>query len=165
MLATAEIPLWIFPCDALIRASGDTRFLFRFNAARLPVTAALVLAGIHLFGVQGAIGAGIVSELLARVMLLARGRRYLQVGVRHLVDWRALARIAASAGLAVLPTLALRFVLPGGPRLLIASVLLYSAAYFTVRALLGRSAAASREPDRSLFAPLGIQYQGPGSGG
>jgi O-antigen/teichoic acid export membrane protein len=157
MLATAEIPLWIFPCDALIRASGDTRFLFRFNAARLPVTAVLVVVGIHFFGLQGAIGAGIVSELLARAALLARGRRYLQVGMRHLLDWRALARIALSASLAALPTIALRLVLPKGPGLLIASVLLYSAAYFTARALLGRSA-ISRNPiqnraDKLIHAP------------
>src|SRR6185295_11497533 len=31
LLATCEIPLWILPCDALLRAAGDTRFLFWFN--------------------------------------------------------------------------------------------------------------------------------------
>ncbi|TMA73345.1 MAG: hypothetical protein E6J67_16715, partial [Deltaproteobacteria bacterium] len=146
MLATAEIPLWIFPCDAVLRASGDTRFLFRFNAVRLLVTAVLVLAGIRLFGIQGAIGAGILAESLGCAVLLSRARRHLRVATRDLVDWRALARIGTCAALAIVPALALRFVLPGGPRLLIASVLLYSAAYFTVRAVLGRSAVATTAP-------------------
>ena len=146
MLATAEIPLWIFPCDAVLRASGDTRFLFRFNAVRLLVTAVLVLAGIRLLGIQGAIGAAIVAESLGCAVLLSRARRYLRVSTRDLVDWRALVRIATCAALAVVPALALRFVLPGGPQLLIASVLVYSAAYFTVRAVLGRSAVATTAP-------------------
>ncbi len=50
LLATVEIPLWILPCDALLRAAGDTRFLFGFNAARIVLTAACVLSGIHFFG-------------------------------------------------------------------------------------------------------------------
>src|SRR5438094_628169 len=146
MLATAEIPLWIFPCDAVLRASGDTRFLFRFNAVRLLVTAVLVLAGIRLLGIQGAIGAAIVAESLGCAVLLSRAGRYLRVSTRDLVDWRAPVRIATCAALAVVPALALRFVLPGGPQLLIASVLVYSAAYFTVRAVLGRSAVATTAP-------------------
>src|SRR5439155_26159756 len=108
MLATAEIPLWIFPCDAVLRASGDTRFLFRFNAVRLLVTAVLVLAGIRLLGIQGAIGAAIVAESLGCAVLLSRAGRYLRVSTRDLVDWRALVRIATCAALAVVPALALR---------------------------------------------------------
>jgi len=62
LLATVEIPLWVLPIDALLRAAGDTRFLFAFNGARIAVTAALVLGGIHAFGLPGAIGGGILSE-------------------------------------------------------------------------------------------------------
>ena len=43
MLATLEIPLWILPLDALLRAAGETRFLFAFNVARIAMTAVLVL--------------------------------------------------------------------------------------------------------------------------
>ena len=145
MLATAEIPLWIFPCDAVLRASGDTRFLFRFNAIRLLVTAMLVVTGIRLFGIQGAIGAGIVSELLSCAALLTRARRCLQVAVRDLLDWRALVHIAVCAALAAVPALALRFVVPDGPRRMIAFVVLYAIAYFTLRALFPRSAAATSQ--------------------
>ena len=106
----------------------------------------LVLAGIRLLGIQGAIGAAIVAESLGCAVLLSRAGRYLRVSTRDLVDWRALVRIATCAALAVVPALALRFVLPGGPQLLIASVLVYSAAYFTVRAVLGRSAVATTAP-------------------
>jgi O-antigen/teichoic acid export membrane protein len=134
MLATAEIPLWIFPCDAVLRASGDTRFLFAFNAVRLLVTGVLVVAGIRLLGVPGAILAGIVSEALSCAGLLARARRHLDARLRDLLDPAALARLAIPALLAAVPALALRWVIVDRVMLLIASVPVYSAAYFAARA-------------------------------
>jgi O-antigen/teichoic acid export membrane protein len=103
LLATLEIPLWILPCDALLRAAGDTRFLFVFNAVRIALTAVLVLGGIHLFGLSGAIAGGILSEALARVGMLARARRFLDIDWVELLDLPTLGRIALAAVLAAVP--------------------------------------------------------------
>ena len=79
MLATVEIPLWILPLDALLRAAGDTRFLFAVQRRahrrhrRLWCSAASTASAC-----PGAIAGGIVSETLARVGMMARGRRFLQ---------------------------------------------------------------------------------------
>ena len=40
LLATFEIPLWVLPVDALLRAAGDTRFLFAWYGARIAITVA-----------------------------------------------------------------------------------------------------------------------------
>ncbi|HEY2029865.1 MAG TPA: lipopolysaccharide biosynthesis protein [Myxococcales bacterium] len=152
VLATAEIPFWILPCDAVLRAYGDTRFLFGFSAVRLGVTALLVVAGVHWFGVAGAIGAGIASEIFGVSVLFARARQHLQARASELLDWRGLARSAAAAAFAALPGLALRFVLPPGKLLVALSVLLYVPIYFTARMKLAR-----REPvmPLPLVASLG----------
>src|SRR6185312_11582960 len=41
MLVTVEMPLWILPVDPLLRAAGETRFMFALNFARIVVTAGL----------------------------------------------------------------------------------------------------------------------------
>jgi len=138
VLATVEIPFWILPCDAVLRAYGDTRFLFGFSAVRLCVTALFVVAGVHWFGVPGAIAAGIASEVFGVSVLFVRARRHLQARFGELFDWRGLARSAAAAALAALPGLALRFVLPQGKLLVALSVLLYVPTYFALRMKLGR---------------------------
>jgi O-antigen/teichoic acid export membrane protein len=110
MLATAEIPLWVLPLDALLRAAGATRFLFIFNCVRIVFTAALVLGGIHTFGLPGAIAGGIVSEGLARVGMMARGRRFLGVSWERMCDWGALGRTTAAAAVACAPAWGVRLV-------------------------------------------------------
>src|SRR3954447_19027579 len=82
LLATMEIPLWVLPVDALLRAEGETRFLLWFSAVRIVVAAALVLSGIHFFGLAGAIGGSIATETFSRICMLMRGCRHLRLGVR-----------------------------------------------------------------------------------
>jgi O-antigen/teichoic acid export membrane protein len=142
MLTTFEIPLWILPLDALLRAANETRFIFKFNAARIVFTAALVIAGIKLWGLRGAIVGAIVSETLARVGLMARGLRFLGVPLTRAVDFGALGRTALAAAIACVPTYAFKeLVQPRAlPSLLMAGAL-YAAAYLTVRLALARRAA------------------------
>ncbi|MCA1664869.1 MAG: polysaccharide biosynthesis C-terminal domain-containing protein [Myxococcales bacterium] len=129
MLATLEIPLWILPLDALLRAAGATRFLFAFNGARIAVTAALVLAGIHFFGLPGAIAGGIASEALARVAMMARGRRFLGVSWAHMLDWAPLARITGAAAAACVPAYAVRLAGLHGVVGVLAAGAVYGAVY------------------------------------
>jgi O-antigen/teichoic acid export membrane protein len=134
ILATLEIPIWILPVDALLRAAGDTRFLFGFNAVRIIMTTTLVLAGIHTFGLGGAIAGGIVSETIARAVMIARGRRFLgHPNLAHVLDWPYLGRVALAAALACAPAYTLRFVMPSSLHLVLLSMLLYGVAYLTLR--------------------------------
>jgi O-antigen/teichoic acid export membrane protein len=137
VLATIEMPLWILPVDALLRAAGDTRFLFAFNAVRIVMTTALVFTGIHLGGLGGAIVGGIVSESVARVVMIGRGRRFLgSPGLHHVLDWPYLGRVALSAALACAPAWVVRLAIPSGLRMVLVSMVVYGAAYLGLRALL-----------------------------
>jgi O-antigen/teichoic acid export membrane protein len=143
LLATLEIPLWILPCDALLRAAGDTRFLFWFNGARVVVTGSCVIGGIHVAGLPGAICGGIVSEALARAGMLWRGRRFLGVPMAELLDWPTLGRVAVAAALACLPA-ALMARAPLAPLARVfAGGLAYTAAYLGLRAWLLRARAVT----------------------
>src|SRR5262249_42280280 len=42
LVTSLEIPLWVLPVDAVLRATGRTRFLFAWYAARVAITAAAV---------------------------------------------------------------------------------------------------------------------------
>jgi O-antigen/teichoic acid export membrane protein len=142
MIATFEIPLMVLPCDALLRAFGDTRFLLFFNGARIAFTALFVVGGIHLFGLPGAIAGGIASEALARVFMLTRARRFLGVGVGHMVDWAALVRTGTAAAAACVPGWAVHHLpLRPIPSLLLAGIV-YIGAYLGLLNLLRRRAAA-----------------------
>jgi O-antigen/teichoic acid export membrane protein len=129
MLATLEIPLWVLPLDALLRAAGATRFLFVFNGARIAVTAVLVLAGIHFFGLEGAIGGGIASEALARVAMMARGRRFLGVSWAQMLDWAPLLRTGGAAAVACVPAYAVRLAGLHGAVGVVAAGAVYGAVY------------------------------------
>jgi O-antigen/teichoic acid export membrane protein len=139
VLATFEIPICILPTDALLRAAGDTRFLFWLNALRVVMTLVLVLVGIHVGGLGGAIVGGILSELVSRAVMVVRGRRFLgQPDLRHTLDWTALGRIALAAALACVPAWAMRLVVGGGLRMVLTSMLVYGVAYLTLRLVLLR---------------------------
>jgi len=140
MLTTLEIPLWILPLDALFRAAGHTRFLFAFYSARLVVTAGLVLGGIHLFGLPGAIGGGIASEVFSRVVMLARGRRFLGVGWSHIVEWGALGRTTAAAAVACAPAYGVRMLVDHGVVGVLAGAAVYGATYLGLAIVMNRLA-------------------------
>jgi O-antigen/teichoic acid export membrane protein len=146
LLATAEIPIWVLPCDALLRAEGEIRFLLWFSAVRIAVAALLVLGGIHFFGLAGAIVGSLVTEGLSRVCMLARGCRRLGVAMQGMVDWPVLLRIAASAAVAAAVAWPVRLFVGRMP-LLMASMAVYGLAYVASRYLL--------EPKRR--APTGLE--------
>jgi O-antigen/teichoic acid export membrane protein len=145
MIATAEIPLWVLPLDALLRAHGDTRYLFGFNAVRVVVTAALVLGGIHAFGLPGAIAGGLTAEVLARAALLVRGRRFIGVGLTRAVDWAAMGRTALAATLACAPAYAIERLPLGRVTSVLAAGAGYGVAYLALLFAIRRRAPARTE--------------------
>ena len=138
MLVTVEMPLWILPVDPLLRAAGETRFMFALNFARIVVTAGLVLAGIHFFGLFGAIGGGIISEALARVAMIARGRRFLGVGWSRVIDFAALARTGGAAVAACVPAYGVRVVVEHGIAGVLVAAMVYGATYLGLTFVLAR---------------------------
>ena len=138
LLTTIEIPLWILPLDALFRAAGHTRFLFGFYFVRLILTGALVIFGIHAFGLPGAIVGGIISEAVARVVMLARGRRFLEVSWAGLLDWGNLLRITAAAAVACVPAFGLRVAVAHGVVGVLAGAVAYGATYLGLSFAIGR---------------------------
>lgn len=130
-LATLELPMWVYPVDGLLRARGDMRFLFVWNGVRAVFTAGLVLAGIHTFGLPGAIGGGLVAEGVSRVVTLRRARRTLGVA-RSLAAVPTLGSIGLATLLAALPALAVRYGRSGW-RALIGTGLVYGLCYLGLR--------------------------------
>ena len=112
-ITTCEIPIWIYPCDALLRTADDTRFIFAFNAVRIVITVALVFGGIRLFGIGGAIGGSIASETFARLVFLARGRRFLHATWREILHADAVGRTALVCAAAYVPARAAALVASG----------------------------------------------------
>jgi O-antigen/teichoic acid export membrane protein len=132
LLAIVEIPLWIWPLDGLLRAAGDTRFLFALNAARIVATGILVVSGIKLGGLRGAIAGGIVSEALARVGMVWRGRHFLRVSWTRALNVAAFSGSVLAALIACIPAwLAQRLPLARWSSLLLA-ILLYGATYLSL---------------------------------
>jgi O-antigen/teichoic acid export membrane protein len=138
-IATLEILLAVLPVDALLRAAGETRFLFGFNFVRLIATVGCVLLGVHFFGLAGALAGGLISESAARAIMLLRGRRFFGGPLRDLFDWPALLRTAVAAAAAALPTLLVRLALRPGLLFVLVSTGVYGAAYLGARWLLARA--------------------------
>lgn len=130
-LATLELPMWVFPVDGLLRARGDIRFLFVWNGVRAVFTAGLVLAGIHTFGLGGAIGGALVAEALSRVVTLRRARRSLGVA-RSLAAVPTLGAIGLATLLAALPAVAVSHGRSGW-RALVGTGLVYGLCYLGLR--------------------------------
>lgn len=131
MVATCEIPLWVLPVDALLRAAGRTRFLFGWCALRLAVTAVTVLGGMYLAGLAGALAGHVVSEAVSRVVMTQAGCRLLGARLDQALH-PALWRVAWATVLAALPALACRWLLPPKEALFVGGTL-YLLTYAALR--------------------------------
>jgi hypothetical protein len=148
LLASCEIPLWVFPVDALLRAGARTRFLFGWNAARLPLSATAVLGGIAIAGVPGAIAGGVISEAVSRLVMLGAGRSVLGLGVGLAALLPpSLWRIAAAA-VAAAPAGWLARGAHAGPARVALAAAAYGACYFALR----RALRPSSDAERALLA-------------
>jgi O-antigen/teichoic acid export membrane protein len=134
LVTSLEIPLWVLPVDALLRAAGRTRFLFGWYGARVGITAALVLAGMRGWGIGGAIAGGVASEAISRAVMVAAGRRSLGVPLRRALD-PALLRVAFASAAAALPAWAVGRILDGR-RGLLTAIAVYGVAYLSLRLVL-----------------------------
>ncbi|HEY6099105.1 MAG TPA: oligosaccharide flippase family protein [Anaeromyxobacter sp.] len=84
------------PLDGVMRARAQNRFMLTLSAAKLALTALLVLAGLATIGPIGALGGWIAAEAAARAAMLRRSATLFDVPARRILPLRALARQAAA---------------------------------------------------------------------
>jgi O-antigen/teichoic acid export membrane protein len=115
-VSVLSIALAALPLDGVLRARADRRFMLGSSAAKLALTVPLVLGGIQLAGMAGAMGGYVLSEALVRAAQLARAARLFGTGLREVLPWRELAHLAAGTALAM--PLAWALARAGGPAIL-----------------------------------------------
>ncbi|MHB1846179.1 MAG: lipopolysaccharide biosynthesis protein [Deltaproteobacteria bacterium] len=102
-ISVVALPLAAFPVEGVLRAMARKRFFFWAQVARLGLTAVLVLLGIHLLGLRGAILGHVLAQAAVTALLLWESARALRTPLGELLPWRQLAQNAAAgsaAGLA-----------------------------------------------------------------
>jgi O-antigen/teichoic acid export membrane protein len=147
-LAIAMTPFAALPLDGVLRALGQTRWLFRIFCVRLFVTVPAVLIGLKLFGLVGAMGGHVLAESALRIAMLDRVRRELETTWRAVLPWRQLAVLAAASLAACAPVVVISRLSAADPRpflALCAAGALYGAAYLAVIAAIpGKGSALDR---------------------
>ena len=147
-VAIAMTPFAALPLDGVLRAVGQTRWLFRIFCWRLLLTIPAVLIGLKLFGLVGAIGGHAVAESAMRIAMLERVRKELQATWRELLPWRQLTVLALASSVACVPVLVISRLAAAGPRpfaALCAAGALYCAVYLAAIAVMpGKGSALAR---------------------
>jgi O-antigen/teichoic acid export membrane protein len=137
-VAMVMIPFAALPLDGVLRATGHTKYLFRLFFWRLLLTVAVVLVGLKLFGMMGAITGHVLAESAVRVVMLERVRRELDATWREVLPWRQLGVIAGASLVACVPAWIISQMTASGPRPLLAlcaAGALYCAVYLAVIAM------------------------------
>jgi O-antigen/teichoic acid export membrane protein len=95
------------PLEAMLRATGLNRYMFNVFFWRLLVTAALVLAGLHFFGMIGAISGHVIAEATVRTTMLDRIRRELGSSWREILPWGELRNLVVASLVSCVPVIAI----------------------------------------------------------
>jgi O-antigen/teichoic acid export membrane protein len=94
------------PCvDAVLRAYGQTRFLFGLNVLRLGIVLALITWFLSAFGLPGAVLVMLLSTAVVRAVAVARIARLMGQSMGSILPWRHLATTALCALVAVAPAM------------------------------------------------------------
>jgi len=93
----------VFAVDAMLRVYAQTRFLLITNVVRLAFVVALIGWFIGTFGPVGAVLVTLVAAFVGKGLGVIRIAQLLQVPVRDVLPWAALARITARAAAAAVP--------------------------------------------------------------
>jgi O-antigen/teichoic acid export membrane protein len=115
-VAILMTPFASLPLDGVLRAMGETRYLFRVFFWRLVVTLPAVLVGLHFFGMVGAISGHAVAESITRVVMLDKVRRILDANWREILPWGQLTVIGAASLVACGPVILIARQASTGPR-------------------------------------------------
>jgi O-antigen/teichoic acid export membrane protein len=85
LIAMVEMPLSALPVDGLLRSFGATGTLLRVGFVRLGLAAVLVPAGFFTLGLPGTMLGYVITQWLAKSLLLVLAARRLGVRVRSLI--------------------------------------------------------------------------------
>jgi O-antigen/teichoic acid export membrane protein len=135
MLAT---PFAALPLEAVLRATGQTRFVFQAFFWKLVVTVPAVLLGIRFAGMEGAIAGQVLAEVTIRYVMLARVRHTLDCGYRDVLPWGELLELTVASAIACVPVVFISRSAHAGPRpflALCAAGAAYSVVYLAALAL------------------------------
>lgn len=132
------------PCaDAVLRAGGQTRFLFGLNLLRLAIVLALIPWFLPAFGLPGAVLVMLLSTGIVRAAGVMRIGRLMGTGIGSVLPWRQLAATAASAAVAAAPAFWFaRTAALSRPAVLVGAFAIYAATYAVLSRLWKESAAA-----------------------
>src|SRR5205814_9665597 len=108
------------PIAATLRALGQTRYVFNAFFWRLLATAAFVLAGLHFFGMLGAISGHLIAEGVVRTAMLDRIRRELGSKWRDMLPWAELRHVAIASLAGCVPVVVIARYAYSGARPLLA---------------------------------------------
>jgi O-antigen/teichoic acid export membrane protein len=115
-VAILTTPFAALPLDGVLRALGQTRYLFRVFFWRLVICVPAVLFGLHQFGMIGAITGHAAAESVIRVVMLERTRRELQATWREILPWGQLAVVATASLVACIPAVLISHRFASSPR-------------------------------------------------
>jgi O-antigen/teichoic acid export membrane protein len=123
----------VFAVDAMLRVYAQTRFLLIMNVVRLAFVAALIGWFLGALGPVGAVLVTLVAAFVGKALGVVRIARLLQVRVRDVLPWAALARITARALAAAVPTwLVARLLESTPPVALVAGGAVYAITYLVL---------------------------------
>jgi O-antigen/teichoic acid export membrane protein len=100
-VSVLSIALYALPLDGVMRARADRRFMLASSAAKLALTIPLVLAGLHLHGMVGAMAGFVAADAFVRAFQLRRAGQLLGAGLRDTLPWRELSRLAVATAAAM----------------------------------------------------------------
>jgi O-antigen/teichoic acid export membrane protein len=108
------------PLDAALRATGQTRYMFNIFFWKLLVTAALVLVGLHFFGMIGAISGHMIAEGVVRTAMLDRIRKEFGSKWREILPWGELRFLAIASVVSCAPVIVIAQFPPAAAKPLLA---------------------------------------------
>ena len=89
--------------DAVLRANAHTRLLLTLNVVRLAIVAIFISALLTSFGLNGAVLVTLLATAVVRIIGIVRIGSFMGVGVRDVMPWAQLTKIAVFATIAALP--------------------------------------------------------------
>ncbi|HUB07241.1 MAG TPA: oligosaccharide flippase family protein [Myxococcales bacterium] len=90
-ISVVSLALASFPVDGVLRARARTGFFFWAQVAKLALTAVLVLGGLRLLSLRGAVLGQVAAQAVVAAAMLWESGRALGTSLVELVPWRRLA--------------------------------------------------------------------------
>jgi O-antigen/teichoic acid export membrane protein len=102
-LWTSTIIFSVLCVDAVLRANAHTRLLLALNVLRLSIVAIFISALLTYYGLNGAVLVTLLATAVVRIIGIVRIGRFMDAGVRDVLPWAQLTKIAAFATIAAVP--------------------------------------------------------------